>query len=95
VIYGWCVWDFATFGRGTPARIAAPKRLVVRGLYRFTRNPIYIGVLTVILGWAALFQSQVIFHEERRLTELFGSEYDEYRAKVVRWLLSVPRRPKA
>ena len=42
-IYLWCVWDFATFGRGTPAPIDAPKKLVVRGLYRFTRNPMYVG----------------------------------------------------
>ena len=50
-IYSWCVWDFASFGRGTPVPIDAPKRLVVRGLYRYTRNPMYVGVLTVILGW--------------------------------------------
>src|ERR1041384_7966988 len=56
-IYVWCVWDFATFGRGTPAPIDAPKRLVVRGLYHYTRNPMYTGVLTVILGWALLFQA--------------------------------------
>jgi protein-S-isoprenylcysteine O-methyltransferase Ste14 len=49
-IYAWCVWDFASFGRGTPAPIDAPKRLVVRGLYRYTRNPMYVGVLTVLLG---------------------------------------------
>ena len=54
-IYAWCLWDFATFGRGTPAPIDAPKRLVVRGLYRYTRNPMYVGVLTVILGWTILF----------------------------------------
>ena len=53
-IYAWCGWDFATFGRGTPAPIDAPKKLVVRGLYRYTRNPMYVGALTVILGWAAL-----------------------------------------
>ena len=56
-IYAWCVWDFATFGRGTPAPIDAPKRLVVRGLYRVTRNPMYVGVLTVILGWALFFRA--------------------------------------
>src|SRR5712691_11012804 len=55
--YAWSVWDFATFGRGTPAPIDAPKRLVVRGLYRYTRNPMYVGALTVILGWALFFQA--------------------------------------
>src|SRR5207249_5574812 len=57
VIYAWCVWDFAVFGHGTPAPIDAPKKLVVRGLYRYSRNPMYTGVLTVILGWALFFQA--------------------------------------
>src|SRR5207237_617980 len=51
------VSEFAVFGRGTPAPIDAPKKLVVRGLYQYTRNPMYIGVLTIILGWAALYQT--------------------------------------
>ncbi|HMV48090.1 MAG TPA: methyltransferase, partial [Blastocatellia bacterium] len=41
-IYFWCAWDFATAGRGTPAPIDPPKELVARGLYRFTRNPMYV-----------------------------------------------------
>jgi protein-S-isoprenylcysteine O-methyltransferase Ste14 len=56
VIYAWCVWDFAVFGRGTPAPIDAPKKLVVRRLYRYTRNPIYVGVLTALVGWAVMFR---------------------------------------
>jgi protein-S-isoprenylcysteine O-methyltransferase Ste14 len=56
-IFLWCVWDFATFGRGTPAPIDPPKKLVVRGLYRYTHNPMYVGVLTAIFGWAIMFQS--------------------------------------
>jgi protein-S-isoprenylcysteine O-methyltransferase Ste14 len=107
-IYAWCVWDFATFGRGTPAPIDAPKKLVVRGLYRYTRNPMYVGVLTVISGWAVLFQAGplivyaalvgtgfhlfVILYEERHLHQAFGPEYDAYRAQVGRWL---PRRRPA
>src|SRR5215472_2507909 len=59
-IYAWCVWDFATFGRGTPAPLDAPKRLVVRGLYQYTRNPMYLGVLTTIPGWAVLFESLLL-----------------------------------
>ena len=101
-IYAWCVWDFATFGRGTPAPIDAPKRLVVRGLYRYTRNPMYTGVLTVILGWAVLFgafelvlyvvvvgtffQSFIVLYEEPHLRAEFGSEYERYCARVGRWL---------
>ena len=56
-IYAWCLWDFAITGRGTPAPIDPPKTLVARGLYRYTRNPMYVGVLTVIGGWALLFGS--------------------------------------
>lgn len=104
-IYAWCVWDFATFGLGTPAPIDAPVKLVVRGLYRYTRNPMYVGVLTVILGWAFLFQAAalviyalvvgtcfhvfIVFYEERNLGRVFGTEYTDYRARVHRWL---PRR---
>ncbi len=43
-IYAWCVWDFASYGRGTPAPIDAPKRFVVRGPYHYVRNPMYIGI---------------------------------------------------
>jgi len=101
-IYAWCVWDFAAYGRGTPAPIDAPKQLVVRGLYRYTRNPMYVGVLTVILGWASLYQSPrlivygacvgtcfhlfVVLYEEPHLQKIFGSAYDDYRARVGRWL---------
>lgn len=102
VIYAWCVWDFALFGHGTPAPIDAPKRLVVRGLYGYTRNPIYVGVLMVLLGWATMFRGLnlliyaisvgigfhlfVVLYEERRLRRQFGAEYDDYCAKVGRWL---------
>lgn len=101
-IYLWCLWDFASFGRGTPAPIDAPKRLVVRGLYRYTRNPMYVGALAVILGWAALFHAFslllyalavgtgfhlfVILYEEPHLRKVFGSEYENYCARVNRWL---------
>jgi protein-S-isoprenylcysteine O-methyltransferase Ste14 len=101
-IYTWCVWDFASFGRGTPAPIDAPRHLVVRGLYRWSRNPMYLGVLAVIFGWAALFAHAtvivyavfvssafhcfVVFYEEPHLIALFGDEYSAYRASVARWL---------
>lgn len=101
-VYAWCVWEFAAFGRGTPAPIDAPKRLVVRGLYRYTRNPIYVGVLTVILGWSVMFGETtlliyafcvgicfhlfVILYEEPHLRLQFGAEYGDYCAKVSRWL---------
>ena len=111
VIYAWCVWDFAVFGRGTPAPIDAPKKLVVRGLYRYTRNPIYVGVLTMLLGWAVMFRGTallvyafcvaicfhlfVVRYEERHLQKEFGGEYDDYRSRVSRWLPRLRRRPAA
>ncbi len=101
-IYLWCVWDFATFGRGTPAPIDAPRKLVVRGLYRYTRNPMYLGVLTVISGWAVVFQSLalvlyavvvwvcfqafILLYEEPHLRRVFGAEYEAYCQRVSRWL---------
>ncbi len=110
-VYASCVWDFAAFGRGTPAPIDAPKRLVVRHLYHYSRNPMYVGVLTVILGWAALFRSFdlllyavvvwtcfqlfTVVYEERRLKELFGDEYDDYCARVGRWLPRLTRHDRA
>jgi protein-S-isoprenylcysteine O-methyltransferase Ste14 len=110
-IYAWCVWDFASFGRGTPAPIDAPKRLVVRGLYRYTRNPMYVGVLTVLLGWTVLFllprlalytafiglmfHSFVMLYEEPVLEREFGEEYRAYKGRVGRWLPRGRRSPPA
>lgn len=100
--YARCVWDFAVFGRGTPAPIDQPKRLVVRGLYHYTRNPIYVGVFTVLLGWIVMFRAIgllvyaccvavsfhlfVVLYEERHLRQQFGAEYRDYCARVGRWL---------
>jgi protein-S-isoprenylcysteine O-methyltransferase Ste14/HD superfamily phosphohydrolase YqeK len=100
-IYLWCVWDFATAGRGTPAPIDPPKQLVVRGLYRTVRNPMYLGVLLVLAGWLALFRvwtllayasgvwlvvhGFVVFVEEPGLRRRFGAAYDVYCRRVRRW----------
>jgi len=102
VIYSWCLWDFAVSGRGTPAPIDAPKQLVVRGLYRYTRNPMYCGVLSVIVGWASIFctlyllayglvvgacfRLMVVLYEEPHLRREFGEQYDRYSGRVRRWL---------
>jgi protein-S-isoprenylcysteine O-methyltransferase Ste14 len=101
-IYLWCLWDFATQGQGTPAPIDPPKRLVTRGLYRYVRNPMYVGVLTAILGWALLFRSTtiilyaagvfmsvhlfVLLYEEPHLRKIFGVSYAQYCSQVGRWL---------
>lgn len=100
-----CVWDFLSVGRGTLAPFDPPKHLVVRGLYRFTRNPMYNGVLALLLGEAWLFRSMalfqyailvfIIFHlvviiyEEPALESRFGECYRTYRVAVPRWGFTV------
>jgi len=102
VFYLWCAWDFALAGKGTPAPLDPPKMLVKRGLYRMVRNPIYIGVLGILVGEAMLFESLTLlgyalfaglaFHlfvvsfEEPALMKTFGAAYEEYRNAVPRWI---------
>ncbi len=104
--YLWCAWDFASAGRGTPAPIDPPRMLVARGLYRVVRNPMYVGVLLILIGESIIFSSLailqyalfvwlmfhlfVVFYEEPTLRKKFGATYDEYRKSVSRW---VPHRP--
>jgi len=106
VILGWCVRDFATKGRGTLAPIDPPKQLVVQGLYRYVRNPMYLGVLLLLLGETAFFQSRallqytaawfvivnlfVLLYEEPSLRHQFGESYERYYRSVHRWLPSRP-----
>ena len=101
-VYAWCVWDFASFGRGTPLPLDAPRQLVVRGLYRYTRNPMYVGVLTVVFAWVVRYRSPrlgfyaalvwgcfhcfVVFYEEPHLARVFGPAYATYRNTVGRWV---------
>ena len=93
---------FALQGLGTPAPIAPTQNLVVTGLYRYVRNPIYVALVTVILGQALLFGDWRLFlygalvfvafhifvlvYEEPTLRESYGAEYETYRANVPRWL---------
>lgn len=111
LVYGWCVWDFARTGRGTPNPLDAPRQLVTRGLYRYVRNPIYVGVLCVFLGEAWLFESPalllyavvaflllhlfVVLYEEPSLERKFGESYRCYLTAVPRWLPRILRREKA
>jgi protein-S-isoprenylcysteine O-methyltransferase Ste14 len=101
-IYLVCAWDFAVTGVGTPAPIDMPRKLVVKGLYRFVRNPMYVGVASLVVGQAVLFGSGavlaymvcvwvffhlfVVFYEEPTLRGKFGAEYEEYCRRVPRWL---------
>jgi protein-S-isoprenylcysteine O-methyltransferase Ste14 len=97
----WCILAFAVIGRGTPAPFDPPRRLVVRGPYRFVRNPMYLGAGTALLGAAIVYGSValasyagaflllmhafVIGYEEPTLRATFGTDYDRYCAEVRRW----------
>jgi len=80
IVLLWCVRDFYVVGKGTLAPWDPPKILVIVGLYRFIRNPMYVGVLA--LG----FHLRVILYEEPRLARQFGNGWTEYRTAVGRWL---------
>jgi protein-S-isoprenylcysteine O-methyltransferase Ste14 len=93
---------FALQGLGTPAPVAPPRKLVVTGLYRYVRNPMYVALLAIIFGEALLFGDvrlaaygtlfwlashlYVLFYEERQLRRKFGAQYDAFRAGVPRWI---------
>ena len=97
----WCVLVFAWIGRGTPAPFDPPRKLVVRGPYRYVRNPMYIGATTALIGAAAFYQSVAlavfgalffftthlfaVIYEEPTLRRSFGSEYEAYCRSVRRW----------
>jgi protein-S-isoprenylcysteine O-methyltransferase Ste14 len=101
----WCVGTLALIGRGTPAPFDPPCRLVIRGPYRFVRNPMYLGAMLALLGGALFYASYlalayaafflgclhllVVFYEEPALRRAFGADYEEYCRKVKRWLPTV------
>ncbi|MBW2938046.1 isoprenylcysteine carboxylmethyltransferase family protein [Aureisphaera sp. CAU 1614] len=102
VIMIWCIISFAVKGRGTLSPIDPTKRLVVAGLYKFSRNPMYVGVTLILIGESAYFQSVelwiyalfvfitfnifAILIEEPRLRKDFGEDYKRYCEKVRRWI---------
>jgi protein-S-isoprenylcysteine O-methyltransferase Ste14 len=104
----WCVRDFYVQGRGTLAPWDPPRSLVTTGLYRYTRNPMYVGILIALAGWAVLFTSpflagyaavmaivfhlRVLMYEERRLRRQFPEDWAAYSATVPRWLPITPQR---
>ncbi|HET7842084.1 MAG TPA: isoprenylcysteine carboxylmethyltransferase family protein [Terriglobia bacterium] len=93
---------FAVQGLGTPAPIAPTKHLVVTGLYRFVRNPMYVSVTSAILGQSLIFGNVrlleyglivwlafhifVLLYEEPTLRRTFGAEYEAFCAAVPRWI---------
>jgi protein-S-isoprenylcysteine O-methyltransferase Ste14 len=97
-----CIAQFVWEGKGTLSPIDPTKRLVVRGLYHRSRNPMYVGVMLILIGEAIATQSVALWiylgiiflafnlfirlHEEPRLRKDFGEEYLLYCSKVRRWL---------
>ena len=93
---------FALEGLGTPAPVAPTEKLVVGGIYRHVRNPMYVAVLSIILGQALLFSSWAVvvyaviattamisfvkLYEEPTLARRYGAEYETYRRNVPGWL---------
>jgi protein-S-isoprenylcysteine O-methyltransferase Ste14 len=98
----WTVTLFAKFGQGTPAPWDPPQKLVIRGPYRYVRNPMITGVLLLLLAETLLLQSLPIFlwllfffllnniyfplFEERSLEKRFGADYLKYKKHVPRWI---------
>jgi len=94
-------WRFVAEGLGTPAAVAPTRHLVVGGLYRWVRNPMYVAVVSCVAGQALLLGRSVLWvyaavllatfvafvrgYEEPALTQRFGSEYEAYRRTVPGW----------
>ena len=97
-----CIVEFARSGRGTLSPIDPPRLLVVRGLYRYVRNPMYLAVTLILLGeagllhsvdlvtyWACFFVAANVFvigYEEPYLRSRFGVSYEAYTHQVGRWI---------
>jgi protein-S-isoprenylcysteine O-methyltransferase Ste14 len=94
--------SFIRIGKGTLAPWSPTKKLVIRGMYRYVRNPMIMGVMTVLIGEAIVFMSRnllewagifflintiyFIIYEEPDLEQKFGEEYREYKRNVGRWI---------
>jgi protein-S-isoprenylcysteine O-methyltransferase Ste14 len=103
-----CILTFVFVGRGTPAPFDPPRELVVRGPYRFVRNPMYLGAAVALLGAALYYESLalvayaiaflllmhafVVFYEEPALRRRFNPSYADYCRRVSRWWPTVRHR---
>ena len=101
MLLGTCIWEFARSGRGTLSPVDPPRELVIRGLYRYVRNPMYLSVSLIVLGeflltwsrplleywavWFVLVNVFVIGSEEPTLRRRFGDAYVQYTRQVGRW----------
>lgn len=102
IITLYCILEFASKGFGTLSPADPTRKLVMTGLYKYSRNPMYIGVLLCLIGEVLFAESLylliysaavfivfylfVVTREEPRLLKDFGSAYQEYKRKVRRWL---------
>jgi steroid 5-alpha reductase family enzyme len=102
VLLAACIVEFARSGKGTLSPVDPPRRLVVGGLYRYVRNPMYLSVTTIVLGEVLVTRSQalalywviwfgcvnlfVMGYEEPTLRQQFGDSYDQYTCRVPRWI---------
>lgn len=98
----WSFWNFLVQGRGTPAPVDPPKELVATGFYRYVRNPMYVGVLLILIAhflwfnfiWLIVYAAVaflivhlfVTLYEEPTLRRKFGAAYEEYFQRVPRWI---------
>jgi len=102
IVYLWCSFAFVFTGKGTPIHTMPPKKFVVKGLYRYIRNPMYMAFFLVLAGETLLFQSQglliyllimfgifniaLMVYEEPNLRKRFGDSYIQYCKSVGRWI---------
>ena len=103
IVLADCFRVIKKYGKGTPVPVEPPKRLVTRGLFQFTRNPIFLALFAIILGEAFFlgylllfiyfflvifsFHLYVVKIEEPEAKKRFGKEYEKYCEKTPRWLL--------
>jgi protein-S-isoprenylcysteine O-methyltransferase Ste14 len=102
VLLLWCVREFYVAGRGTLAPWSPPRQLVTSGPYRYSRNPMYVAVALILLGWAigfrswsltlyglavtVAFQLRIVLGEEPWLERSHGDAWRHYRSSTPRWL---------
>ena len=98
----YCINLFFFIGKGTPVPINPPKKIIVNGLYKFSRNPMYVSTLVILFGYLLVFgrillliylfldflflNLFIVLYEEPTLKRKFGKDYFNYCNKVPRWL---------
>ncbi|MBN2258638.1 MAG: isoprenylcysteine carboxylmethyltransferase family protein [Anaerolineaceae bacterium] len=101
-LFIWVIIAFIKYGLGTPAPFKPTQKFVASGAYHFSRNPMYVGALVILVGEAVLirapsllifilflfilFTIYIIVYEEPRLIKSFGASYQNYMKKVPRWI---------